>query len=353
MTPDPHTSPRNRSKWPLVLLALAVLAYALYFSFITVNRYAAFEARSQDLGNLNQAIWNLAHGNGLRFTNYTGITSRLSLHAEPILLPIAALYRLYPHPELLLVLQAIIVALGAIPLFALARHKLDSRWAGLIFGLVFLLNPAIQGANWYEFHPVTLAPTFLMAAFYFLIVGRNGWFALFAVLAASTKEEIALLVFMMGLFALLFLHRRKLGVITMILALAWALIAVLGIQGHFAAGNIHWGRYAYLGESPAEIVRALLTRPDLVFAQLRAADAGRYFFLLLFPVAFTPLLGLDVLLIALPSLAINLLADFPPMHRVNELIYSAPIIPFVISPCLESAKAFKSIFKYDFSPGLI
>ena len=48
---------------------------------------------------------------------------------------------------------------------------------GLVFGVAYLLNPTIQAANWLEFHPVTLAPTFLMAAFYFLVAGRAGWFA--------------------------------------------------------------------------------------------------------------------------------------------------------------------------------
>ena len=237
-----------------MLLALAVLLYAVVFSYLTINRYAAFEARAQDMGNLNQAIWNLAHGNGLRFTNYPGITSRLSLHVEPILLPIAPLYRLFPHVETLLILQAAVVALGALPLFALARYKFDSDWAALAFALAFLLNPAIQGANWYEFHPVTLAPTLIMAAFYFLVTGRTGWFALFAVLAAGCKEEIALLIFMLGFYAFVMLKRRSLGSVTMALALGWALFAVLGIQNSVAAGNIHWERYAYLGDTPPAMV---------------------------------------------------------------------------------------------------
>ncbi len=320
----------RRSYGPLVLLALAVLIYALVFSILTINRYAAFEARSQDMGNLNQAIWNLAHGNGFRFTNYEGITSRLSLHVEPILLLIAPLYRLFPQVETLLILQATVVALGAVPLFALARYKLASEWAALAFALAFLLNPAMQGANWYEFHPVTLAPTLLMAAFYFLVTGRTGWFALFAVLAAGCKEEIGLLVFMMGFYALVALRRPGVGLATMVLALGWSLFAVLGVQHTVAAGNIHWNRYAYLGDSPAAIVQALLTQPGLVWQQLQAANALRYLFLLLLPVAFTPLFGLDVFLLALPSLAINLLADFSPMHEVNALIYAAPIIPFVM-----------------------
>src|SRR5690606_32116314 len=71
------------------------------------------------------------------------------------------------------------------------------------------------------------------------------------------------------------------------------------------------------------------TKPGLVWAQLQAANAGRYLAQLLYPVGFIALLGPEALLMALPSLAINLLADFSPMHQVYTLIYAAPIVPFV------------------------
>ena len=312
-----------------MLLALAALAYAAYFSFLTITRYNAFESRALDMGNLNQAIWNTAHGNWFHLTNQPGIVNRLSLHVEPIIIPLAWLYRLWPDPRLLLVVQAVVVALGALPVFALGRHKLKSDWLALVFALIFLLHPSIQAANWLEFHPVALAPTFLLAAFFFLLTHRVGWFAFFALLAAGCKEEIALQIFMMGLYAFFFFKQRRLGLITMGLALAWALFAVLVVQNIFATGNIHWERYGYLGDSPSEIVRTMITQPGLVWAQLQAAHALRYLLLLLLPVAFTPLLALDLLLLALPSLAINLLADFPPMHQVDTLIYAAPIVPFV------------------------
>lgn len=320
-----HLSP------PIVLLWLAIAAYAVTFSLITLQRYAAFEARALDLGNLNQAIWNTAHGNWFHLTNQPGTINRLSLHVEPILIPIAALYRLYPQPPLLLILQSLVVALGALPLFALARHQLHSAWAALAFALAFLLHPTIQAANWLEFHPVTLAPTFLLAAFYFLVRGRPGWFAIFALLAASCKEEIALLVFMLGLYALVVERRPAWGLVTMALSLGWAMLAVFVVQNRFAAGNIHWGRYGYLGETPGAMVVSLLTRPGLVWAQLSAAQAGSYLWKLLWPTGFLALLAPEVLLLALPSLAINLLADFPPMHQVHTLIYAAPIVPFVLA----------------------
>lgn len=324
----------SKRSLPLFLLFLCIAAYAAGFSALTLNRYAAFEARALDMGNLHQTVWNTAQGRFFQMTNQPGTSgalgARLSLHVEPILLPIALLYWLYDGPETLLILQAVVVALGALPLFALAKLKLHSEWLALLFALAFLLNPSIQGANWLEFHPVTLAPTFLLAAFYFLVAGRTGWYALFAVLAASCKEEMGLLLFMIGLYALIWLRRYRSGLITMTLALTWALVAVLIIQQIFADGNIHWGRYEYLGVTPLQKVTALLTQPGLVFAQLQQAAALRYLWEVLQPVGFVALLAPEVLLLALPSLAINLLADFPPMHQVYELIYVAPIVPFVM-----------------------
>ena len=315
---------------PFMLLWLAMLAYATYFSYLTLVRYAAFESRALDMGNLNQAIWNTANGNWFHLTNEPGTINRLSLHVEPIIIPISWLYWLHRGPETLLVLQACVVALGALPLFALARFTLKSEWIALLFAVIFLLNPSIQAANWLEFHPLTLAPTLLIAAFFFLVIDRPGWFAFFAILAASCKEEIALLIFMIGLYAFLILRRRKLGLITMALSLFWALFAVLVIQNFFAEGNIHWSRYSYLGATPLQKVITLLTKPGIVFAQLQAANTWQYLGWLLLPVGFTALLAPEILLLTLPSLGINLLADFAPMHEVNTLIYAVPIVPFVL-----------------------
>ena len=332
MTPSASHRRFARPALPHLLLWSAVLLYALYFAWLTLTRYAAFESRAFDMGNVNQAIWNTSHANWFRQTNQPGATSRLALHVEPIMVAIAALYRLWPGPPFLLILQAVVVALGAIPLYHLAVRELRSVWLALLFALAWLAMPAIQAANWNEFHPVTLAPTFLMAAFYFLRTRRVAWYALLALLAALCKEEIGLLVFMLGLYAWRAQKQRRLGIATMVLGLGWSLVAVLGIQGAFG-GNIHWGRYQYLtgesGSGPGAMVRTLLLQPGVVWAQLQAANPLRYLFELLLPVGFVALLAPEVLLLAVPSLALNLLADFPPMHQVDWLMYAAPIAPFV------------------------
>lgn len=320
---------RLRANLPLLILALSVLAYALYFSYLTILRFDAFEARALDLGNFDQAIWNTAHGCWFHLTNQDGVVNRLSLHVEPILIPISLLYHLYSSPKTLFVLQSTVVALGAIPVFALAQTKLQNGWLALAFAISFLLNPSVQAANWLEFHALTLAPTLLLATFYFLYVQRLGWAAIFAVLAASCKEEMGLLVFMIGLYAFVFLGRRRWGAITMICSLAWALFAVFVVQNLFATGNIHWGRYGYLGDSPLQMVLTLLTQPAVVIEQLASAQALQYGLRMLIPVGLLGLLAPEILLLAMPSLGINLLADFAPMHQVDTLIYAVPIVPFV------------------------
>ncbi|MEM7131349.1 MAG: DUF2079 domain-containing protein [Chloroflexota bacterium] len=313
---------------PKLLLFLAVIGYALYFIWLTFLRFDAFEARALDLGNFDQAIWNTSQGRWFHLTNQEGIVNRLSLHVEPILIPISWLYWIYSSPKTLLFLQSVVVSLGALFVYGLAHIELKNGWLSLIFAGSFLLNPSIQAANWLEFHGLTLAPTFLLAAFYFLRTKQNTLFILSAILAASCKEEIALLVLMMGLYAFLFMKRRRLGIVTMALSLTWALVAVLGIQQLFGNGNIHWGRYAYLGESPLQIVTAIVTQPSVVWSQLQKADAFVYLIRHLIPVGFLGVLAPEVLFMALPSLGLNLLADFSPMHQIDTLIYAAPIVPF-------------------------
>lgn len=325
-------------------MAGAVCGYALTFIYLTFLRFDTFEARALDLGNFDQAVWNTAHGRWFHLTNQPGIVNRLSLHVEPILIPISALYWIVSSPKTLLFVQAVVVAAGAIPLFFLTAKELGSRWLGLIFSLAFLLNPSMQAANWLEFHALTLAPTFLLATLYSLHARRWRLFALFAVLAASCKEEMGLLLFMIGIYACFYLGHRRAGTITMVGGLGWSLFAVLGIQQYFGDGNIHWNRYEHLGENPWQIVETVLLNPQAVWTQLNNANALLYLTRLLIPVALLGLFALDILFLALPSLAINLLADFPPMHEVDRLIYAAPIVPFALMAGLIASRRCLSLF---------
>ena len=183
------------------LVWMLIVLYILFFASLSIRQHETLQTGAFDLGNYDQAVWNTIHGHPLRFTTVEGLTIRLAQHVEPILLPISLFYLIYSSPKTLLVLQTIVIAIGAWPLYLLAREKLRSEFGGIVFAAAYLLSPALEAANLFDFHAVSLAPTFLLWAFYFLEKEKDPWFIVFSVLAMSCKEEISLLIVMMGLYA--------------------------------------------------------------------------------------------------------------------------------------------------------
>ena len=336
---------RRRPSLAVIILALLIIGYAVFFSAQLFFHYYSFGSRAFDLGHFDQAIWHTIHGQPFHQTNRPGALNRLSIHVEPILLPVSLLYLIYEGPESLFIFQNIIIALGAVPVFALARHKLRSDILALVFAIAYLMLPTMQGAALLDFHPGALAPTFLLAAFYFMEVRRPIWFTIFAVLAGMCKEDIGLLVFMIGLYGFVINRQYRLGITTMAVSLGWVFLAVFVIPKTFASSeNIHWDRYGHLGDGAVNIVLNFVLQPHIVLGHLQEINVFHYFQLLLTPTAFLALLNPITLLLAAPSLGINLLSNFEPMQQVNSLVYAAPIIPAIfISSIYGAANLYKIV----------
>src|SRR4249919_1518810 len=219
---------------PPFLLWSAIAAFAAGFSALSVLRHRAFQTGRFDLGNMVQAVWSTAHGHPLQVTGLRGDEiSRLAAHFDPALAAFASLWLVWPSPDSLLVAQAIAVALGAIPVFWLARKHLDSQRAGLGFALAYLLYPPTQWLTLNEFHPVALACPLLLFAFWYLDEGRLLPFALFGLLAATTKEEVALVVAGLGSWYALARRRRIEGALIVLGGVAVSALAIEVVIAHF------------------------------------------------------------------------------------------------------------------------
>jgi len=93
------------------LVWTAMTAYAAGFASLSVLRHRAYTTGRYDLGNMVQAVWNTAHGHFLQMTSGDGVQiSRLAAHFDPILAAFAPLWWIWPSAEMLLVVQAVVVA---------------------------------------------------------------------------------------------------------------------------------------------------------------------------------------------------------------------------------------------------
>jgi uncharacterized membrane protein len=323
-----------------VLLTAAITAYAAGFAALSALRHEAFFTGRFDLGNMVQAVWSTAHGHPLTMTDLHGEQiSRLAAHVDPILVLFAPLWWLWPSPHMLLVVQACVVALGAIPVFLLARKHLGSSRAALGFGLAYLLYPATGWLTLNEFHPVALATPLLLFAFWYLDEDRLLPFALFAIAAATCKEEIALVVAGFGIWYALAHRRRVAGAAIAGVGAAWAAIAIAVVIPHFNAGaeSDFYGRYSEVGGSAGGILKTALTHPLRIAEAAFSARDLHYLLELVAPLAALCLLAPLVLVAALPELAINLLSSTTTQTSIH-FHYTAGLIPPLVIAAIFGAK---------------
>lgn len=310
--------------------------YAVLFGWLSLHAYWAYDMHALDMGNMGQAAWNTVHGHPFAFTNMRlaynieawKTTTRLSFHVEAIFPFISALYWAYPHPESLLVLQTLALAIGAIPTYLLARDELQSNGLAVVFGAAYLLYPTVEALNLYEFHPVSLATPLLLFAFLFARRRQYLPFLVCALAAMGTKEEIGLVVAMFGIYIAWVQGDRKVGMLSVVLGVGWSLFAALVVEKHFrqpgsvtyitsrygylcggadASGQVHChgfhGPIHTLTHDPSAIVRAVFIWPKLGYLRF-----------LLAPVGYTALLAPLALLLAAPTLALNVFSQDSHMY---------------------------------------
>jgi uncharacterized membrane protein len=214
--------------------------------------------------------------------------------------------------------------------------------SALGFALAFLLYPLLHSANAYEFHPTSLAIPLLLYAFYFLRQRRVALFLLFIILTMSAKEVLPLVTLALGLYILIVRREWVLGAVTIVLSLVWFVVAVFAIIPHFSPETqsryFTLNYYSWLGGSGGEILVRLITHPELIWQRLVSRIGPSYVAGILGPLAYLPVLGLPVLLLAIPTLALNALSNESLQYTPGVYYhYLAPIVPFVIIAAIDGA----------------
>ncbi len=355
-TPFSVLPPAPKGRWPriaLVLLWILVLAFIVYFTAYTWALFDAFRSNAEDMGIMDQALWNTLHGailhqticNNISDSNCLGDVSRFAIHFEPLMLPISLLYIFAPSPKTLMLLQAIVVGSGAFPVYWIACRRLASPLAGLGFATAYLLYPALQSAELFDFHAVTLAAAFLMFALYFMLTRNNVGLIIACLLSLSTKEEIPVDIIMIALAILLFQRRRRLGFFLIGLSIAWLALSLAVMHAFSPLGHSSTvSRYSYLGSGPLQATIYILTHPLLLLRNQILSPNGTFNLHSLFgSLAYLPILSPQVFVLAVPALLINLLSSDPRMQTgVHQ--YSAELVPFMFLAAISSVVFLMSFF---------
>ncbi len=319
-------------------LYFCVIAFVLYFGLITALRHQHLLSLRLDLGNMDQTVWNVANGHGFVLTDPESEreVSRLAYHADFLLILLAPLYWIWSSPYMLLFVQVIIVGLGALPLYWIADKTLRSKPLALMFAVAYLLYPPLERALMYDFHAVTLATSFLLFAYWYMDTQKWGRFLIFALLAAFCKEQIWIVLVMMGIYISIWKKKVAFGATVSVISSLIFYLLFWKVIPAYATANQHFA-LKYLSDFGGDmdtILVSMIRDPELLLKTVFAPDRAWFLFQRFVPVAFLSILAPWKLLFASVDFGLSLLSSNQFMRSIDYQ-YNSIVTPFIFITSVE------------------
>ena len=328
------------------VLALLILLYVILFTAALAYKWETYQT-GYDQTYFQQPLWNTIQGRFMQQSDFNYSDSAFAVDFMPFLIAFVPFFWLVPSPHTLFFLETLILGLGALPIFWLARARLQNPVAALGFVLVYMLNPTLEYFNLLPFNLRASGLVLLLYAFYFFEKRRFWLFALCGGLALLTRTEVSLVVAMFGIYGLLYnwtARRRQVKkypvrfwLTPLIAGLAYFVIVITYVlplfiqpgtmvlppsviangpvelsqkQKDYIAGSntLVATNYGDLGQSLPEVIQNTLTHPTKTIQRVFTLKKFEYLLAMLLPFAFLSLFAPTLLVFALPILGLNLLS---------------------------------------------
>jgi uncharacterized membrane protein len=288
--------------WERALPWVMALVFAGLYATLSVARLERLAIRSFDLGIFEQAIRHYAHFQAPIVDLEGAGHNFLGDHWNPAIVVFAPFYRLFPSPVTLLVGQALVIALGVVPITrAGMRHV--GRWSGVAVGLAFGVSYGIQSAVDFDVHDVCLAVPLLAFALEAYLAGRWRRVVFWAAPLVLVKEDLGLTVALLGV-VLILVGARRWGVGLGVFGLASLALTVKVLIPYFnAEGRVGSAKLAALPGTGNLLQRV----SDLALQVLTPGPKMTTVLLLLVVTAFLSLRS-PLLILVLPTLAWRLIS---------------------------------------------
>lgn len=315
---------RAVSPWTWGLVALCT-GHAAWFSYLQVDAHLGFGTFAYDVGLYDQGLWLLSRGHA-PFVTLMG-RNLFGDHSSLILFLLVPLYWVIPGTPTLLVVQACVVASGAVPIYLFARQKLGSGALAIAAAVIWLANPAVLGANMENFHPDTFLGLFVPLALYAAFNRRWGLYVIAVGLSLLVKEDVVLLVAPLGVYVAATIDRRR-GLWTILAGLCAALLAMYGLMRSLSGVPTRntW-RIPFGGVTG--LLREALVRPRNVLEYLLEDQRPLYAWQMIAPLAATFVLSPGIAAIAVPVLLSNVISTFWYQHSI-QYHYSIVAVPALV-----------------------
>lgn|GEM_PF-4380780 len=319
----------NPEQFHYIITGFISISYIIYFSTLALCKFNNFDPSCYQIGWISYSAWNFfTHGS---FQFYTALLPKLPMLS--FFMPINFLcFFLPPSPEILLILQNILIILTVIPLYMLVNHILKSRSMALVFSLTFFLHPIVHLASVSGFTPEIIALPLLMFAFYYFEKGNLNKSLIFALLSSICRISILIMVLVWGLYIFFSGKNKKFGKTVFFITFTWlfsSLTLFFFLGQHQSLGDLlHLEQY---GNSLQDAIQKLSNTPSILFQNALRKENLNILLDVFLPFVFTPLLQ-PILLV---PLTFSFTYIFFLHNNTAELCF---ILPFVYLSAIYGTK---------------
>ena len=241
-------------------IAAAAMALAAFggYAFVSIFRDTHFGS-TVDLAAQSQTVWGYSQFQIIPNT-IVGVPNLLGDHFHPVLFALAPFYWIWNSPEVLLLAQAVLLALAGIPIFLWGRERLNAM-AGLAFMAAYYVYWGTLAGMEFDFHHVVFAVAAISWALYAAVTRRNRLLWAAVAVAMLSREDVALTVAGLGFYIVVVQRRYILGAVLMVLNVLWFGLLIGAIMPALAGGPYRHWTYQGLGDGPVAAVKHIFTEP--------------------------------------------------------------------------------------------
>jgi len=316
-------------RWAPVLLAAVLFGvYTLY----SLMRHARLGTAGYDLGIFTQAVRAYSRFDAPMVPIKGPGFDLLGDHFSPALAVLGPLYRLWPDVRVLLVAQAALVAVSAVPVTRLAIRRTGLP-GGVAIGVAYGSSWGIQGAVGFDFHEVAFAVP--LTAFAMVALAEQRWRAAlgWALPLVLVKEDLGLTVAAIGGYLLLRRQWRTGGgaVLAGVGAFLLTTLLVIPRLDHLYHTYRYWGVVTHAAANtasapqPGDLWHLLLGLPGQA-----VTPAGKPLLVLaVFGITAFAALSSPLVLVAVPTLLWRLVSTNPQYWSTGSVHYNVILMPVV------------------------
>ena len=313
---------RVDSLLPHIPVMVLIGYYFWHFATLSVEVHDGYGTSGFDIGLYDQGLWLLSRFDA-PFVTIMG-RNLMGDHTSFILLFLAPLYWLFPGASTLLVVQALVMALGAVPVYLLALKRLGSVFIATLLAGTFLLHPALGLTNLENFHPDCFIVPLAGFAIYYAIEWRPKPFIVFSLLSLLVKEDVVLLI---GPLAIWVALRRnpKIGISMLLGSIGYALIATqLWMKNLIGVPTLNTWRIPFGGVRGS--IETFIKEPGTVSEYLIDDNRPWYVWQVLAPTGFVFLLQPEIAATGILVLTSNVVSTFVYQHLM-AYHYTMALLP--------------------------